>query len=70
MLTNLRWKLANKLAKRAAELSDRGGFKNVMKGMKYMKYSIMVVPPNKELHKFAEELRKTAEEHKSKMEQA
>ena len=64
MLNVIRYKVATCLAKRSEELIEKGDFKNIKKGLKYFKASIMVVPPSKEISKIGECLRKIAEEQK------
>lgn len=68
MLNIIRYKIANILIKMAAKSINKGGFKNISKGLKYMKWSVMVIPPSKELREFGESMRKEAEKHKAMLE--
>lgn len=61
MLCNLRYKMATKLAKKSAELIETGDFKSIMKGLDYLKVSIMIVPPNTDLSEIGIRLREMAE---------
>lgn len=65
MLENVRYKIANHFARKALEQIENG---EIIKGMKNSKRSVCVVPPSKELSDFGRRLRKTAEEHSSKLE--
>ncbi|CAI3252800.1 hypothetical protein CIRMBP1271_00449 [Enterococcus cecorum] len=65
MLNNLRWKLSTMLAKKGAEESSKGNVESILKALKYVKYSIMIAPRDKELVKVAEEFRKTAEKYRN-----
>lgn len=67
MLNTIRYKLATKLAKRSAELIEKGDFKNIKKGMRYFKASVMIVPTSKELSDFGRQLKGVAEEHQKKL---
>lgn len=67
MLNIIRYKLATNLAKRSAELIEKGDFKNIKKGLKYFKASIVIVPPSKEISEFGQRLRETAEEQQRKL---
>ena len=67
MLNTIRYKLATKLAKRSAELIEKGGFKNIKKGLRYLEASVAIVPPSKELSEFGRQLRGVAEEHQKKI---
>lgn len=64
MLENVRYKVANHFAKKALEQIGNG---EIMKGMKNFKRSVCVVPPSKELSDFGKRLRKTVEEHSTKL---
>ena len=68
MLYNIRYKIANILIKMAEKSIDKGGFKNISKGLKYMKWSIMVVPKNKEMADFAKEMKKEIEKRNTLLE--
>ena len=68
MLNTIRYKIANILIKMAKKSIEKGGFKNILRGLEYMKWSVMVVPPSKELHDFAIEMRKEVEKHKAMLE--
>lgn len=61
MLNDLRYKCATYLAKKSVEHIEMGGFKNIKKGMKYFKTSILIVPPSKELNEFGKQLREKVE---------
>lgn len=50
MFNSIRWKMAAYLAKKAVEETEKGGFKNIKKGLKYFKMSIQIAPPDKELN--------------------
>ncbi|RBR30655.1 hypothetical protein V4S28_05535 [Enterococcus cecorum] len=65
MLNNLRWKLSTMLAKKGAEESSKWNVKSILKALKYVKYSIMIAPRDKEFVKVAEEFRKTAEKYRN-----
>lgn len=65
MLNNLRWKLSAMLAEKGAEESSKGNVESILKALKYVKYSIMIAPRDKELVKVAEEFRKTAEKYRN-----
>ena len=54
MLENVRYKIANHFARKAVEQVETGEFKEIMKGFKNFKRSILVVPPSKELQEFGE----------------
>lgn len=64
MLYKLRYKIANHLAQKSAKLIENGDFKDIKKGMKYFKMSVLIVPPSKELSEFGKQLREAAEELK------
>lgn len=66
MFNYIRYKIALNLIKKAEENVKKGDFKSVMKGLQYMKYSVMIVPPSKELSEFGKKMRATAEEQKTK----
>lgn len=68
MLNNIRYKIANILIKMSVKSINKGGFKNISRGLKYMKWSVMVIPPSKELHDFGIQMRKEAEKHKAMIE--
>ena len=52
------------LCEKALEQIGNG---EIMKGMKNFKRSVCVVPPSKELSDFGKRLRKTVEEHSTKL---
>lgn len=68
MLNTIRYKIAIYLAKRSAELIEKGDFKSIMKGLDYLEASIRIVPPSEALSKFGDRLRETAEAQKQKIE--
>lgn len=68
MLNNIRYKIGIILAKMAKKSIIKGGYKNTSRGLKYMKWSVMVIPPSKELHDFGIQMRKEAEKHKAMLE--
>lgn len=49
---NVRFRIAFFLIKRSAKTIEKGGYKNIKKGLKYFKWSVMIVPPSKELSDF------------------
>lgn len=53
------------LAKKGAEESSKWNVKSILKALKYVKYSIMIAPRDKEFVKVAEEFRKTAEKYRN-----
>ena len=67
MLTRIRWKLAAFLARKAHECIDKGGYKNIKKGLKYFKWSVEIVPPSDHLRAVGERLRAIAEEERGKL---
>lgn len=66
MLNYIRYKTALKLAKKALEEIETGDFKHVKRGLEYFKWSVIIVPPSKELSEFGVRLKKTAEQFQSK----
>lgn len=50
MFTEIRWKIAACLAKKAVETTSKGGFENVKKGLKYFEMSLRVAPYDKEVN--------------------
>ena len=66
MFENLRYKIALILIKKSAKLIESGDFKDLRKGLRYFKYSIMIVPPSEELSEFGKQLREEANKHESK----
>lgn len=54
MLEKVRYKIANHFARKAVEQIETGEFKEIMKGFKNLKRSILVIPPSKELQEFGE----------------
>lgn len=67
MFKMFRYKLANRLVKRAGRLIETGDFKNIKKGLRYFKWSVMVIPPNSKLREIGEQLRKEAAEESRKL---
>lgn len=63
MFENIRYKVATYLMKRADEYVQKGDFKNIKKGLMYMKYSLYIVPYTKEISDFVNDMRRIAEEH-------
>ena len=63
MFKIIRYKVAIYLLKRASECVKKGDFKNIMKGLKYMKYSLHIVPYTKEMSDLVNNMRRTAEDH-------
>ena len=54
MLEKVRYKIANHFARKAVEQVETGEFKEIMKGLKNFKRSILVISPAKELQEFGE----------------
>lgn len=54
MLEKVRYKIANHFARKAVEQIETGEFKEIMKGSKNLKRSILVIPPSKERQEFGE----------------
>lgn len=67
MFENIRFKLAEHYARKSKKFIDRGGYKNIMKGIKYLKKSVFIVPPSDELRLVGAQLRKMAEEQGEKL---
>lgn len=67
MLTNIRYKLALRLIRKADELIKKGGYENIKTGLRYFKWSILVVPPSNELREAAKRLREIAEDERAKL---
>lgn len=67
MFENIRFKLAEHYAWKSKEFIDKGGYKNIMKGIKYLKKSVLIVPPCDELRLVGAQLRKVAEEQREKL---
>lgn len=67
MFENIRFKLAGHYARKSKEFIDKGGYKNIMKGLKYLKKSVSIVPPSDELRLVGAQLRKVAEEQREKL---
>lgn len=68
MLENIRWKMAAKLAKKAHETVELGGFENIKKGLLYFKVSLILVPKTDEVREVGQKLYLMAIEHKQKLE--
>ena len=64
MFENIRFKAGAYLAHKASEEVSKGDFKSIMKGLKYLKMSVKVTPPCKELNKLADGLREIVTEYK------
>lgn len=67
MFENIRFKLAEHYARKSKKFIDRGGYKNIMKGIKYLEKSVFIVPPSDELRLMGARLRKMAEEQGEKL---
>ena len=67
MFENIRFKLAEHYARKSKEFVDKGGYKNIKKGIKYLKKSVFIVPPSDELRLVGARLRKVAEEQREKL---
>lgn len=67
MFENIRFKLAGHYARKSKEFIDRGGYKNIMKGLKYFKKAVFIVPPSNELCLVGARLRKVVEEQREKL---
>lgn len=63
MLNNIRYKIATRFAKKADEYINKGDFESILKGLKYFKISIMIVPPSKELTDVKDQLIEIAIKH-------
>ena len=63
MLKNVRYIIANHLARKAVDQIESG---NVIKGLKTFKRSIWIVPPSTELSEFGKRLRQTVKFHYEK----
>lgn len=53
----LQYKVALKHLEIAEYYIEKGGFKNIKKGLKHFKYSVWVCPPSEELKQFGERMR-------------
>lgn len=62
MLNYIRIKIALKLAKKALVEIETGDFKRIERGLEYFKWSVIIIPPCKELYEFEARLRETAEQ--------
>lgn len=67
MFENIRFKLAEHYARKSKKFIDRGGYKNIMKGLKYLEKSVFIVPPSDEIRLVGARLRKMAEEQREKL---
>lgn len=67
MFENIRFKLAGHYARKSKEFVDKGGYKNIMKGIKYLEKAVFIVPPSDELRLMGARLRKVAEEQGEKL---
>ena len=66
MLTKLRWRVANYFAGKAKRSIEKGGYKNIKIGMRYFKWSLMVVPSKSIRNNVCTRLRRTAEAYRHK----
>lgn len=67
MFENIRYRIATYYAKKAHNEIEKGDFEAIMKGFDYLKKSISIVPPSKELKQFGSEMKKIAETHELKI---
>ena len=67
MLNLIRYKLAIRLAKNAHRLINTGDFKKIMRGLRYFKWSVVVVPPSDDIPAVGECLPQMAEEEREKL---
>lgn len=63
MLNNIRYKIATRFAKKADEYINKGDFESILKGLKYLKISLRIVPPSKELTEIKDQLIEIAIKH-------
>lgn len=67
---NFRWRLAAYFCKRSEYYIQKGDFKSIKKGLKFFKYSIIVLPNDMQGTKLKEGVRKSFKDvinkHKSK----
>ena len=66
MFNELRFKMANKLLDLAVEKINDSDFKKVKKGMKYIKYAVIITPPGPELNYFRNGLLALINQHTEK----
>lgn len=67
MFDAIRYRIGTYYAKKAHEEIIKGDFQATIKGLKYLKKSISIVPPSKELTGFGKEMKSTIEVHKQKI---
>lgn len=67
MFETIRYRIANHYAKKAHEEILKGDFEAIMRSLKYLKKSISIVPPSKELTEFGRKMREVAESHETKI---
>ncbi len=58
MLRNVRYKIALQFMKKAHNQIESGEFREIRKGLKNLKYSVLIMPPSKELSNFGRDLQR------------
>ena len=67
MFDTIRYRIGIYYARKAHEEVIKGDFQAIMKGLKYLKKWILIVPPSKELTDFGKEMESMIETHKIKI---
>ncbi len=67
MFDTIRYRIGTYYAKKAHEEIIKGDFQAIMRGLKYLKKSISVVPSSKELTDFGKEMESMIEVHKQRI---
>lgn len=57
IFNNVRFRVALYYIKKAETEINKGGYKNIKKGIKYLKRSVIIVPPSKELSDYGRKLK-------------
>lgn len=68
MLKTIRYKLGAKLLQMAHEQIEKGDFDSIMRGLRYTKSAIAIVPNDNELQEFGNGLRSIIESQTEKIE--
>ncbi len=67
MFDTIRYRIATYYVKKAHEEITKGDFEAIVRGLKYLKKSISIVPSSKELIEFGNNMREVAEAHETKI---
>ena len=67
MFDKIRYRIGTYYLKKAHEEISKDDFQAIMKGLKYLKKAISIVPPSKELTDFGKEMASIIEVHKQKL---